>query len=149
MKRRLPMKVRQILFLVIATLGLGAVLVSCELLGFVSIDQRIGHFQDALNNTDRSGAYMNFHPDKTGDYNSLKSSTLTIDSIFPPVNIPFSLSITSETDPSNVLVTVTGGGVFAPLYLNLNMQTTGLGDHRIVSMQTSATGTGGWSTVIQ
>lgn len=142
------MKVRHILYLVILVLAAAVALAGCELLGFVSVDQRIGHFQDALNNTDRSGAYMNFHPDKTSDYNNLKNPSFVIDPTFPTGNIPYSLSVTSESDPSNVMVTVTGSG-FATLYLNLNMQTTGLGDNRIVSMQTSSSGTGPWTTVIQ
>jgi len=133
------MRTRHIVLLAAVIAGMATLLTGCELLGFVSIDQRIGHFQDALNNTDRSSAYQNFHPDKCSDYNNLKNPIFVINPTWPTGNVPYSLSVTSESDSSAVLVTVTGNG-YATLYLRLNMQTTGLGDNRIVSMDTSTDG---------
>ena len=142
------MRVRHAVYLAVIVIAAAGALAGCELLGFVSIDQRIGHFQDALNTTDRSTAYENFHPDKCSDYNALKNPSFVINSAFPTSSITYSLSVTSESDSSAVLVTVTGSAGFL-LYLRLNMQTTGIGDNRIVSMDTSPNGSSWTVGVIQ
>ncbi len=142
------MRARHIIYLVVIVAAAAIALAGCELFGFVSIDQRIGHFQDALNNTDRSTAYENFHPDKCNDYNSLKNPAFFFDSAFPTANISYSLSVYSESDPSAVIVSVSGNGYSGAPYLKLNMQTTGLGDNRIVSMDTSTSSGGPWTNVV-
>jgi hypothetical protein len=58
----------------------------------MSIEDRIAQFADDLNSTDRSQAYLNFHPDLTADYNELKSPALTFDVKFPTDNIPYSIT---------------------------------------------------------
>jgi hypothetical protein len=138
------MKTRHILHFSGLGLLLAGVLAGCSLLGSVSIDERIADFQADLNKTDRSSAYQNFHPDLTGDFNSLKSGA-PITAIFPVpdgTGTPYALAVTDETNPSTgVFVTVTGGPtVFGgPKYLKLVMKTTGSSDNRIVSLEWSNT----------
>lgn len=135
------MKARHWLYLGGVVVTLVFALTGCQLLGFVSISDRIGDFQSSLNNTDRSSAYQNFHPTASSDYDALKSTTYTIwTTTFPTSGITYSLSITDQSNSSAVMVTATGAGSFGTLYLRLNMQTTGLGDNRIVSMDTSTNG---------
>ena len=141
------MRVRHIVRLVAMVLLLAGVLVGCDLLGIISIDQRITDFQGDLNKTDRTSAYLNFHPTLTADYDALKNG-LTITSIFPLPDgsgTPYALTVSSETDSAAVLVSVSGGPTtFAPLYLQLSMNTTGTADYRIVTLEysTSTTFTG-------
>jgi hypothetical protein len=144
------MKARHIAYMLIIAAIAVAALAGCEFLGFVSIDQRISDFQTALNTSDRSTAYESFHPDKCGDYSAIKSGTFVWSSIFDTTYSPYTLTVTDESDSSAVLVTATGSNGYATLYLRLNMQTTGVGDYRIVSMDTRPNTSSSWTVgVIQ
>ena len=135
------MRTRHVLCFLGLAASLAGAIVGCSLLGSVSIDERIASFQADLNKTDRTSAYLNFHPDLTTDFDTLKSGA-TIMTIFPlpdGTGTSYTLSITDKSSPSTgVFVTVTGGptpAFFPPLYLKLVMQTTGTSDYRIVSLE--------------
>jgi hypothetical protein len=144
------MKARHWLSLGIAVVAAVLALNGCQLLGFVSISDRIADLQSSLNNADRSSGFDNFHPTACSDYNALKSTTYSLwATTFPTSGITYALSITDQSNASAVMVTATGGGSFGTLYLQLSFQTTGLGDNRIVTMATSATPGGTFTTIIQ
>ncbi len=137
------MRVRHIVLGLLAAAALSGALVGCDLLGMVSIDQRITDFQTSLNG-DRTTLYENFHPTLTSDYNALKDPTTTIDPLIPVLgtgDTPYSLSITDQGSPSTgVMVTISGGGSgWGPKYLKLVMETTGTSDYRIVSLEIEGT----------
>ena len=133
------MRVRHIVLFLGVAVALAGVLAGCDMLGFVSVEQRVTDFQTSLNAADRSTLYLNFNPDKTGDFNALKDPTTTIDVPMPPLgtgDTAYTLTITDKTDPmAGVIVNVTGGPAtfFAPKHLKLVMETTGIGDYRIDS----------------
>jgi outer membrane lipoprotein-sorting protein len=144
MKRRSSMRVRHIVFSLAAVVTLAGVLAGCELLGIVSIDDRIVAFQNELNASTRSTIYENFHPTLTSDFTSLKNATLTLDTIIPPLgtgDAQYSLVVTDKADPSTgVFVTIDGGSLgWGPQYLKLVMETTGTADYRIVSLEIDPT----------
>jgi len=141
------MKARHVIPLIVIAVMATLALAGCELFGFVSIDQRVSNFQAALNTTDRTTAYENFHPTLCNDYNAIKNGTYTWSTVFDTSYIPYTLTVTDESNSSAVLVTATGSNGYPTLYLRLNMQTTGIGDYRIVSMDTSATSSSGPWTV--
>jgi hypothetical protein len=144
------MRTRHVVYMALVVVAAAAALAGCSLLGFVSISDRVGDFQASLNSTDRSSAYQNFHPTACSDYNSLKSSSFVIDPTFPTANISYSLSIVDQSNSSAVVVSITGSNAYAgPSYLRMNMQTTGLGDNRIVSMDTATSSSGPWTNIIQ
>ena len=96
------MRVRHFLFLLGIAVVLAAGVAGCSLFGFVSISDRITQFQNDLNNSDRSNIYQDFHPTSTSDYNALKSSSATLDSVLPAVGsarIMASRSPTSRIPP--------------------------------------------------
>jgi hypothetical protein len=135
------MRVRHIVRLLAVLLSLSALLVGCGLLGTtVTIDERITDFQTDLNKTDRTSAYLNFHPSLTKDYDALKDGA-TITSLFPVpdgTGSDYALSITDKANPgtTGVLVTVTGGptSYLGTHHLILVMDVEGLADYRIVSL---------------
>jgi hypothetical protein len=134
------MRTRHILVLLAIAVVLAAGVIGCNPFGSVSITERISQFQTDLNSADRSNIYMNFHPTSTSDYNALKSSSATLDSVIDPVGSGpnYTLTITDQSDPSTgVLVTISAGPAAwstYPRYLKLVMETTGVGDYRIVSL---------------
>jgi hypothetical protein len=138
------MKPRHLIRIVVAGTLLAVLLAGCSLLGFVSIDERMAQFQDDLNSVDRLTLYNNFHPDLTADYAALKVPSLTIDTLIPlraTTDPLYALAVTDQASPSTgVLVTITGGPASygAPKYLKLVMETSGIGDYRIVSLQQSS-----------
>jgi hypothetical protein len=88
---------------------LAALLVSCQLLP-VSIEQRIQNFQDALNNSDRTNAYKNLHPDSPA-YTVVGETTTLWNTEFLTADIPYTignLPANPAADPSNVTATITG-----------------------------------------
>jgi hypothetical protein len=134
------MRVRHYVLFLLVVLAMAGVLVGCDILGFVSIDQRVADFQVSLNAADRSSLYTNFHPDQTADYAALKDPPKTIDAVMPPLasgDTAYTLAVTDESDAATgVIVKVTGGPALygAPKNLKLVMATTGTGDYRIVSL---------------
>jgi hypothetical protein len=144
------MKVRHWLYLGTVVVAVALALSGCQLLGFISVSDRISDFQDSLNNSDRSSGYQNFHPTACSDYDSLKSTTFTLwQTTFPTSGSPYSLSITDQSNSSSVMVTATGGGSFTTLYLQMSFQTTGLGDNRIVTLATATSISGTYTTIVQ
>jgi hypothetical protein len=144
MKWRNSMRVRHIILVVAVVLAVVGGLVGCDLLGIVSVSQRVSDFQNDLNLANRSMIYQDFHPTLTSDYDSLKSASLTLDSIIPPLNpgdADYTLTITDQKDPATgVFVTIDGGASgFSPQYLKLTMATTGTSDYRIVTLAISTT----------
>ena len=139
------MKSRHALRLVGATLVFAGALAGCSFLNMVSIDERITSFQSDLNSATRATLYEDFNPDLTADYNALKDPTTTIDPLIPVLgtgDAPYTLTVTDKSSPSTgVFVTIDGGpaGFGAPKYLKLVMETTGLADYRIVSLELSNT----------
>jgi hypothetical protein len=134
------MRVRHYVLFILVALAMAGMFVGCDLLGFVSIDQRVTDFQDSLNAADRSTLYTNFHPTLTSDYAALKDPTTTINQLMPPLgtgDTTYTLTVADETDPATgVIVNVTGGPASygAPKHLKLVMDVTGTGDYRIVSL---------------
>jgi hypothetical protein len=134
------MRVRHYVIFLLVVLAMAGVLVGCDILGFVSIDQRVTDFQDSLNAADRTSLYLNFHPDQTADYAALKDPTTTIDVLMPRLgtgDTAYTLTVADESDAAaGVIVKVTGGPATygAPKHLKLVMATTGTADYRIVSL---------------
>jgi len=124
--------------LLVVAAALGALLVGCDLLGGVSIDQRVTNLETSLNG-DRVDFYTNFNESVTSDYNALKDPSSTIDILMPKLgtgDTPYTLSVTDETDPaSGVIVRVTGGPASygAPKNLKLVMESTGFPDDYLVN----------------
>ena len=134
------MRVRHIVLAVVVLLA--GVLVGCDFIAPVSIDQRITDFQADLNKTTRTSAYLNFHPTLTKAYDALKDGS-TITTLFPlpdGTGSSYVLTVTDESAPgtTGVLVTVTGGptSYLGTHHLILVMETTAISDYRIVSLST-------------
>lgn len=85
----------------------------CPLLVYmVTIEQRIDSFIGSLNNTDRTNAYLNFHPTATSNYDEIKSTDFW-DTNFPwGSSLGYSISGLSDTDSSDTTKTKTVTGVF-------------------------------------
>jgi hypothetical protein len=75
----------------------------CNLLP-VSVEARVEAFLDDVNNTDRGGIYLNFHPTLTVDYDAIRSPAPPPDwdAPFPIASIPFSISSLDTSDPWDV-----------------------------------------------
>ena len=116
MKRRNGMKTRAAFRLVAIVVALAAILSGCDLFKpSVSIAERIALFQDDLNKADRSQAYLNFNPALTQDYASLKGLDWW-NTNFPPkgTGSAYSAAVTSQTDASAVLITISGPALYGP-----------------------------------
>ena len=146
------MKAKHILVIFLALVLLPLSLVTCNLLGGTTIDQRVAQFQSDMNTTDRSSAYQNFSSSMT-DYASFRNgSSFSTAFLVPPPNYTF--SIISESNTSSVIVQVSSGSVltYSPpnCYLNLDMTEEG-GNNWVIqalSVASSATGGGsGWQAV--
>ena len=141
------MKARHVVAFLIGAGVVAWALVSCNMSGAVSIDQRISDFQADLNTSDRSNVYQDFHPTQTAEYNALKNPLPTgqggsgFDTLFPVPTPTYSLSVINESNPSaGVVVQVTSGppdgDTWTPpnLYLLLAMATYNSNDWRIVTL---------------
>jgi len=143
------MKARHILYLVVVAGAIALALNSCQLLGIVSISDRISDFQSSLNNSDRSQGYQNFLT-TASDYDAVKSTTFGLwATTFPTGNSPYSLSITDQSNSSAVAVTVTGSNSFPTLYLQIGFQSTGIGNNLISTVATSSAPGGPFTTIFQ
>ncbi len=144
------MRARHFVYLALVVVAAVVVLAGCSLLGAVSISDRVGDFQASLNNTDRSSGYNNFHPTACSDYDALKSTTYSLwQTTFPTSGITYSLTITDQSNSSAVMVTATGSPSFGTVYLQMSFQTTGTNDNRIVTLATSGSPGGPYTTIIQ
>lgn len=90
-----------------------ALLAGCDLLngidpGSVSIGERLDRFVNDLNSSDRSGIYLNFHPDETLSYNQVKDPDTWETGPLASANRPFSLRNTVQKSLGNGTVKVTG-----------------------------------------
>ncbi len=81
----------------------------------VSVTQRITQFQTDLNNADRTNIYLNFDSTKTTEYNAIKDPKYW-DTPYP---VPaagdqkYAITITDDSDPSNVTATMAGPASFS------------------------------------
>jgi hypothetical protein len=140
-KRRINMKTRLIPAILIATALVVWGLASCSQNPVVSIDQRISNFASDLNNN-RSGAYQDFDPDQTKEYQELANPTYAFDTLFPAGSPPYAFQVTDESSPSSgVFVTVTSSppAYGSQFYLKLVMATYQNTDWRIVQLFMSST----------
>jgi len=100
------MKTRQLALLGILIAAAVLLPISCDLLGSVSIGDRIALFQSDLNTADRSAIYLNFHPDLTTHYNAIKGDPTIFDNTFEYVYAPYTITITDQSDPANVIAVI-------------------------------------------
>jgi hypothetical protein len=91
---------------VIIAILIPSILTSCDLFP-VSIEQRIQFFIDDLN-SDRSNAITNFHPTETFDYGTIATNSSFWDIDFPTGTPAYSIDSIDDTNPQNVLVTISG-----------------------------------------
>jgi len=90
-----------LILLILAVVWL-SYLTGCMLLG-VSVDDRVVQFVAGINDSDRSGVYLNFHPDIL-DYGGIVASFW--ETHFPYGNAPYTISALVTSDPLNVTFTI-------------------------------------------
>lgn len=116
------MKIRNIILLIILSLIIIVGFTGCSLFG-TKIDERIDSFISDLNN-DRANAYNNFHPDKTTDYNAIKSATYW-DTDFPSGTPNYSISGLDDSDSDNVTAEISGPSGFSTQEITFSMAKDG------------------------
>jgi len=99
------MKIKNITLLIILSVMIIVGFASCSLFG-TKIDERINSFISDLN-YDRANAYLNFHPDKTTDYNTIKSAAYW-DIDFPLGTPDYSISGLDDSNSDYVTASITG-----------------------------------------
>lgn len=116
------MKIKNITLLIIFGVIIIVGFAGCSLFG-TKIDERIDSFISDLNN-DRANAYLNFHPDKTTDYNTIKSAAYW-DTNFPSGTPNYSISDLDDSDSDYVTASITGPAGFAASEIEFKMAKDG------------------------
>lgn len=93
-----------------------------------SIQQRIQMFEDDLNQTDRSSAYLNFYEGLTTDYNAIKSPAYVFDIAFPNdlADFPYSITILDDSDATSVTAVISAPGLGGARDITFSMAADGL-----------------------
>jgi hypothetical protein len=93
----------------------------------VSIEQRVQDFESDLNDANRDDTYLNFHPTLTADYATITGDGTVFDNAFPPADRNYSIVITDQSNPNNVIgsIDADGPGFVGPLDIYFKMAQDG------------------------
>ena len=107
------MNLRKTFILIAIAIAIIPAFYGYELTG-VSIEERIQHFENDLNDADRDDAYLNFHPSRTADYGTITGDGQIFDDTFPPSERDYKITISDESNPNNIIGIIEADGVGFP-----------------------------------